>query len=52
MGKKRKPHEVRTAGDYLNAADDALELAKILAGQAGISDQVRQTVEKGEEGRP
>ena len=39
MGKKRKPHEDRTADDYLNAADDALELAKTLAGQGGISDQ-------------
>ncbi len=34
-----KPHGERTAEDYLNAADDSLELAKALAGQAGISDQ-------------
>ena len=39
MPKKRKPHEERTAEDYMNAADNALELAKALAGQGGISDQ-------------
>ena len=39
MGKKRKPVEERTPEDYMAAADEALELAKVLAGQGGISDQ-------------
>ena len=39
MPKKRKPHEQPKPEDYLEAADDALELAKVLAGQGGISDQ-------------
>src|SRR5262249_17598610 len=39
MRKKRKPHGERTPEDYLNAADDSLELAKVLAGRGGISDQ-------------
>lgn len=39
MGKKRKPHEERKSEDYMEAADNALELAKVLAGQGGISDQ-------------
>ena len=39
MRSKRKPHEERTAEDYKNAADDALEMAKVLAGQGGIGDQ-------------
>ncbi len=39
MRKKRKPLEERKAEDYLEAADNALELAKVLAGQGGISDQ-------------
>src|SRR5207245_11274495 len=39
MTKKRKPHEERKPEDYLEAADNALELAKALAGQGGISDQ-------------
>ena len=39
MSKKRKPHEERTPEDYLEAADNSLELAKILAGEGGISDQ-------------
>src|SRR5271166_6150963 len=39
MSKKRKPHEQRKPEDYLEAADNALELAKVLAGQGGISDQ-------------
>src|SRR5438874_10149635 len=39
MPKKRKPHEERKAEDYMEAADNALELAKVLAGQGGISDQ-------------
>jgi len=37
--KRRKPHEERKPEDYLEAADNALELAKVLAGQGGISDQ-------------
>ena len=39
MPKKRKPHEERKPEDYMEAADDALELANFLAGQGGISDQ-------------
>src|SRR3954462_14854001 len=39
MRKKWKPHEERKPEDYMEAADNALELAKALAGQSGISDQ-------------
>jgi hypothetical protein len=39
MPKKRKPHEERKPEDYMEAADNALELAKALVGQGGISDQ-------------
>ena len=39
MRKKRKPPEERKPEDYMQAADNALELAKVLAGQGGISDQ-------------
>src|SRR5450755_570512 len=39
MGKKWKPHEERKPEDYMEAAEDSLELAKVLAGQGGISDQ-------------
>ena len=39
MAKKRKPFEEREPDDYMRAADDALEMAKVLAGQGGISDQ-------------
>ena len=39
MTKKRKPHEERTSEDYRRAADDSLELAKVLAGQGAISDE-------------
>jgi hypothetical protein len=39
MRKKRKPHEERKPEDYREAANDSLELAKVLAGQGGISDQ-------------
>jgi hypothetical protein len=39
MRKKRKPHEERKPEDYRAAAEDSLELAKVLAGQGGISDQ-------------
>src|SRR5207248_6593796 len=37
--RKRKPHEERKPEDYMEAADNALELAKVLAGQGGVSDQ-------------
>jgi hypothetical protein len=37
--RKKKPFEERKAEDYRQAADDAMELAKALAGQGGISDQ-------------
>jgi hypothetical protein len=39
MPRKRKPHEERKPEDYMEAADNALELAKVLAGQGGVSDQ-------------
>src|SRR5713226_5824167 len=39
MPKKRKPHQERKPEDYREAAEDSLELAKVLAGQGGISDQ-------------
>ena len=39
MSDERKPHEERTAEDYRNAADDALGLARVLAGEGGIGDQ-------------
>src|SRR5271167_212216 len=39
MGKKWKPHEERKPEDYQEAAENSLELAKVLAGQGGISDQ-------------
>src|ERR1700692_56596 len=39
MHKKRKPYDERKPEDYVEAADNALELAKVLAGQGGISDQ-------------
>src|SRR5262249_29539966 len=39
MPKKRKPHADRKPEDYMEAADNALELAKALAGQGEISDQ-------------
>src|SRR5438270_11621326 len=39
MRKKTKPHQQRTPEDYMEAADNALELAKVLAGKGGISDQ-------------
>ena len=38
MRNKRKPDEKRTPEDYREAADNSLELAKVLAGQGGISD--------------
>src|ERR1700722_17547293 len=39
MRNKRKPFEERTAEDYMEAANDAMELAKVLAGQGAISDR-------------
>src|SRR5580704_8317268 len=39
MRKKRKPLEERKPEDYMEAANDSMELAKVLAGQGGISDQ-------------
>jgi hypothetical protein len=39
MRNKRKPHAERTANDYMEAAGNSAELAKVLAGQGGISDQ-------------
>jgi hypothetical protein len=39
MRKKTKPNDRQTAEDYLNAPENALELAKTLAGQGRISDQ-------------
>jgi hypothetical protein len=39
MPKKRKPQEQRKPEDYRQAAEDSLELAKVLAGQGGVSDQ-------------
>jgi len=39
MSKKRKPLEERTAEDYMEAANEAMELAKVLAGVGGINDQ-------------
>ena len=39
MRQKSKPPEERKPEDYGEAADDSLELAKVLAGQGGISDQ-------------
>jgi hypothetical protein len=39
MPKKRKPLGERTPEDYREAAANSLELAKVLAGEGGISDQ-------------
>jgi hypothetical protein len=39
MGKKRKPQAERKPEDYREAADNSMELAKVLVGQGGISDQ-------------
>ncbi len=39
MSKKRKPSDAPKAKDYREAAENSLELAKVLAGQAGIGDQ-------------
>jgi hypothetical protein len=34
-----KPHADRTPEDYRDAAEEALELAKVLAGEGALSDQ-------------
>jgi hypothetical protein len=39
MEKDRKPPEERKPEDYREAAEDSLELAKVLVGQGSISDQ-------------
>jgi hypothetical protein len=39
MRKDKKPDEKRKPEDYQEAADNSLELARVLAGQGGISDQ-------------
>src|SRR5713101_547502 len=39
MSKKRKRYEERQSQDYREAAENSLELAKVLAGQGRISDQ-------------
>jgi hypothetical protein len=39
VGKERKPFEERTPEDYVGAAEEAIELAKVLAGLGGMSDQ-------------
>jgi hypothetical protein len=39
MTKKRKPLDERTAEDSREAADNTLELARVLAGQGRMSDQ-------------
>ena len=39
MDKKRKPLETRKSEDYREAAENSLELAKVLAGQGAIGDQ-------------
>jgi hypothetical protein len=39
MREKRKPIGQCKPEDYMEATDNALELAKVLAGQGGISDQ-------------
>jgi hypothetical protein len=39
MSKNRKPFAERKAEDYREAAKNSLELAKVLAGQGGMSDK-------------
>jgi hypothetical protein len=39
MTDERKPPEERKPEDYREAADNAMELAKVLAGEGGIADQ-------------
>ena len=39
MSNEKKPLKDRKSEDYREAAENSLELAKVLAGQGGISDQ-------------
>ena len=39
MSKKQKPPEERKSEDYKEAAENSLELAKVLAGEGSLSDQ-------------
>jgi hypothetical protein len=39
MPEKENSHGERKPADYRRAAEDSLELAKVLAGQGGVSDQ-------------
>ena len=39
MTSKRKPPEERTAEDYKNAAEEAMDVARVLVGEGGVSDQ-------------
>src|SRR5205807_9536547 len=39
MSKERGPGDGRTPEDYMSAADDSLELAKVLAGRGALGDQ-------------
>ena len=39
MREKKEPDEERKPEDYREAAEDSLELAKVLAGEGAISDQ-------------
>jgi hypothetical protein len=39
MAKKRKPPTERKPEDYREAAEDSMEMAKVLAGEGGIGDQ-------------
>src|SRR5437763_1027448 len=38
MSTKRTPPEERKPADYMEAANNSMELAKVLSGQGGISD--------------
>ena len=39
MHEENRPRQRRTPEDYLNAAEDAFELAKVLAGEGNIGDR-------------
>jgi hypothetical protein len=39
MSTNKKPHKELKPEDYMDAADNTLELARVLAGEGGISDQ-------------
>src|SRR5215471_17830459 len=39
MPREKKPHEEPKPEDYREAAENSMELAKVLAGQGGVSDQ-------------